>query len=97
MARKWFLDTLLRGLSYAFHQLPSGVLTDPEELEADAEQIERLAADLGRGEALAAVVEYCREQAAVLREFRLRPDRSTCYERFLEARGVEWEDRPDPL
>jgi hypothetical protein len=96
-ARRWLLERLLQGLSYAFHELPSGVLAEVEELEADADWLEQLAPDYGRQDELAPVVAYVRDQATVLREFRARPDRSTSYEEFMDEKGFDWRNAPNPL
>jgi hypothetical protein len=93
-ARKWLLDRVLRSLGYAFHELPAGVLADPEELESDAQWLERLAPEFGRERELAPLVAYTREQAAVVRDFRRRTDRSTSYELFMASRGIDWRKAP---
>lgn len=95
-AREWLLHLLLEGLDYVFHELPSGVLAEPDELEDDARRIERLAADLGRQAALAPIVAFTREQAAAWGDYRTRDPRTTSYERVMRERGVDWEDPPEP-
>jgi hypothetical protein len=95
--RRWLLDRLLRFLGYAFHELPAGVLTDPADLESDAGWLERLAPDFNREDELRPVIAFVREQAAVLRAFRGRADPSMSYEEFMGARGIDWQNAPDPL
>lgn len=96
-ACRWLLDRRLKGLRYAFHELPSGVLAEPHELEADARWVERLACHAGGDAGLASAVAFTREQAAALREFRGRADRSTSYEAFMTAREVNWQNMPELL
>ncbi|MDA0181807.1 hypothetical protein OJ997_16005 [Solirubrobacter phytolaccae] len=96
-SRRWLLDTLLKDLEYAFHELPAGVLAEPEELESDADWLQRLASELQREDELRPVVDYVRQHAAASRAFRRRTDRSVSYAALLEALAIEWRDAPAPL
>lgn len=96
-ARRSLLQRLLVGLDYAFHELPGGVLAEADELESDARWLEQLAADFGRQVELAPVVTLVREQAAAMRDFRVRSDRSTSYEAFMDERGIDWRGSLDVI
>jgi hypothetical protein len=90
-ARHWLLACVLSGLEDAFRELPWGVLASGEELEADADWLERLAPEFAREEQLTALAAYAREHARAWREFAERADGELRYADVMDERGIAWD------